>query len=216
MVRWRGMLRAATPAVLIFVLVPLAVIAFSSNQNINVLFGLILLLQLYVIIIQAEITLRQSSLSSAQYEPVFLVLTDKKEPESRVTKIRNVGQPAYNIMVTLFDRRTGNPLGKHELLLEGLRSLSSQEEIATMRMSLNDYVLTEIELFIVYFNVLGETKEVSFWKPIGDDEFFMRMGEFGAREGFLLRSLENLVLLYKFWRHMRHRKKKQPVLERSD
>jgi hypothetical protein len=119
-------------------------------------------------------------------------------------------------MVTLINKRTGNLLENRELPLEGLLSLPKEEEATVMRMSLNDYFLTEIRLDILYVSVLGETKEVSFWKPVGDCAFFMRMEDFGAREGFLLRSLENLVSLYKFWRYMRYRKKKQPEFERSD
>jgi hypothetical protein len=96
----KARLRLLAPFVLIFVAFPLVVIAFGSTLYINTILAVVLLLQLYVIIIQAEITMRQIDLTSAAYEPELQLVQHKPEGHGTpwVVRLENKGvNPAFNI-----------------------------------------------------------------------------------------------------------------------
>jgi len=181
-----------------------------------VLLALILLFQLYVIVIQAEISLRQSALFSAQYEPVLKVDTGYSSvatakfvsPADVLVSLKNVGQtPAFNIMVGLVDREKGEILEKSAWLERSTPSLSPNESIPVFSMLGKDYNERSIDMNVIYVNVLGDHGEVTFTKFPKSDNFFMIRPRTSI--GILLPLLENIRLVWRLliWeRRIRKRK----------
>jgi Ni,Fe-hydrogenase I cytochrome b subunit len=69
-------LRSVLPAILIFFATPLAIILtyiWLIGFDVNLVLAMILLFQLYLIAIQTEISLRQTTILTAEYDPVFVL-----------------------------------------------------------------------------------------------------------------------------------------------
>jgi len=189
---------------------------YGIKLDVNVLLALILLFQLYVIVIQAEISLRQSALFSAQYEPVLKVDTGYSSvatakfvsPADVLVSLKNVGQtPAFNIMVGLVDREKGEILEKSAWLERSTPSLSPNESIPVFSMLGKDYNERSIDMNVIYVNVLGDHGEVTFTKFPKSDNFFMIRPRTSI--GILLPLLENIRLVWRLliWeRRIRKRK----------
>jgi hypothetical protein len=207
LVRWRGLIRAVLPAIIIFIVGPLIVVTIASGQNINTILALILLLQLYVIIIQAEITLRQNALATFQYDPTLVGVVERPSREQRIMVIRNAGkQPALNVYVSLVDTKTGGPMAGSDVQVEQFRNLEPNETIPVLNMPTQEYSERPIQLRVSYWNILGEWKETTLLKQIGDGQF-LSIGGIKPDNGVFLRSLENLSLIYTVAKLGRHTSK---------
>ena len=212
MVRWRGVVRNAAPVLLVFLLVPLLIILFFQGPpifgvkltlDVNVLLALILLFQLYVIVIQVEITLRQNALFYAQYEPTLKVSVSSSAatpmdatPKYTTVSLKNIGEkPAFDVMIGLLDRKTGKAIEESARVKADVPSLSQGESMDVLFMPNEEYHDRDIDMNILYTNVLGDHGEVSFIKMPGHDNFFMIRPS--ATIGILLPSLENIRLVWK-------------------
>lgn len=191
----------------------------KPTLDVNVLLALILLFQLYVIVIQVEITLRQNALFYAQYEPTLKVNVSSSAatvmdaiPEHTTVSLKNIGEkPAFDVMVGLMDRETGKAIEESARLKADVPSLGLGESMDVLFMPNKDYHDRDIDMNILYTNVLGDHGEISFVKLPRHDNFFMIRPT--ARIGFLLPSLENIRLIWKLltWeRRMRKTKTTKP------
>ena len=201
MVRWRRFLVPAIPALVLFLLIPFGVVvtAFSlgSSQTINAIFSLILLLQLYVIVAQAEIAMRQNKLLSAQYEPSLMVSTEMEigTAGSISVKVHNAGsQPAYNVFFGALNEHTGQKLHIEQVK----RDLSPHEKVTVLSIPILEYQRTPIRLNATYTNVLGDLNQITFVKGVGRE--FMTIMGVSMTSGFLLSSLEYLIWPFKLAR----------------
>jgi len=211
-VRWRGVVRNAAPVLLVFLLVPLLIILLFQGPpiygvkltlDVNVLLALILLFQLYVIVIQVEITLRQNALFYAQYEPTLKVNVSSSAatpmdaiPKHTTVSLKNIGEkPAFDVMIALLDRKTGKAIEESARVKADVPSLSQGESMDVLFMPNEEYRDRDIDMNILYTNVLGDHGEVSFVKMSRHDNFFMIRPS--ARIGVLLPSLESIRLVWK-------------------
>jgi hypothetical protein len=88
------------PAVLVFFATPLIIILsylWIIGFDVNLLLAMILLFQLYLIAIQTEISLRQTTILRAEYNPTlvvdkFSVSTARDRPGEEMVNLRNVGR----------------------------------------------------------------------------------------------------------------------------
>ena len=197
----KARLRMLVPFLLIFVAFPLVVIVFGSTLYINTILAVVLLLQLYVIIIQAEITMRQIDLSSAGYEPE-LHLVEHKPPgvdTSWVVKLENKGEhPALNIFAAALYDDTKEPIPAPFFTEVSHRLL--KDEVSNFLSLPNDaYVKRPIRVTVLYVNRVGEDKERVFWKP-ERDTIFLILPTTRLTSGLVLKSLEDATLAYRAWR----------------
>jgi len=209
--RWRGVIRSVAPGLLIFLLAPLLIILlfqgpaiYGIKLDVNVLLALILLFQLYVIAIQVEITLRQNALFYAQYEPALKVNVSSSSasqwdatPKYTSISLKNISdKPAFSVMIGLVDRGTGKAIEESARLDRGIPSLGPGDSMDVLQMPSKDYYDKDIDMNILYTNVLGDMSEVTFTKSPKSDNFFLIRPM--PRIGILLPSLEKMGLIWRF------------------
>lgn len=205
LVKWRAVLRSVLPAVLIFFAMPLAIVlgyVWIIGFDVNLLLAMILLFQLYLIAIQAEISLRQTVILTAEYNPVFVVekspiSTARERPGEEMVSLRNVGgAPAYNVFV-----------GVRGAVVQKSTSSATLNKDAAIDLFVmdNESLPLEIEITVLYNTSLGESKEAHFVKMSGGRDFYLVSGI--ERAGFFLNQLERLRLAYTAVKYERRRRK---------
>jgi hypothetical protein len=154
---------------------------------------MILLFQLYLIAIQAEISLRQTVILTAEYNPALVV----DRSSVGMVRLRNVGRaPAYNVFVGL--------RGPVEVKATSSTALNKDDVMDLFVM--DDVNLPhEVEITVLYNTSLGETKEVHFVKMQGGRDFYLVSGV--ERAGFFLNQLESLRVAYTAVKYERRQRK---------
>lgn len=205
LVKWRGVLRSVLPAVLIFFATPLAIIVaylWIIGFDVNLLLAMILLFQLYLIAIQTEISLRQTTILTAEYNPALVVgkcsvSTARHCPREEMVTLRNVGRaPAYNVFV-----------GVRGAVVQKSTSsaMLNKDDVIDLFVIDNDNLPHEVEITVLYSTSLGGMKETHFVKMSGQRDFYLISGV--ERAGFFLDQLERLRLAYTAVKYERRQRK---------
>ena len=205
MVKWRAVFRSVLPAALIFIVTPIAIILaylWRIGFDVNLLLAMILLFQLYLIAIQTEISLKQTTILTAQYNPALVVgkisvSTARERPGEEDVSLRNVGEaPAYNVFVGVRGPVEAKPASS--------TMLDKDAEIGLFIMD-DGNLPHEIEISVLYSTSLGEMKEAHFVKMPGQRDFYLVSGV--EKAGFFLDQLERLRLAYVLAKYERRRRK---------
>lgn len=205
MVKWRAVFRSVLPAVFIFFAIPMVIILaylWRIGFDVNLLLAMILLFQLYLIAIQTEISLRQTTILTAQYNPALVVgkisvSTARERPGEEDVSLRNVGEaPAYNVFVGVRGPVEAKPVSS--------TMLGKDAEMGLFIMD-DGNLPHEIEISVLYSTSLGETKEAHFVKLPGQRDFYLVSGV--EKAGFFLDQLERLRLAYVLAKYERRRRK---------
>ncbi len=179
---------------------------------------LIIYLQLILIWAQAEISIRQLESFSFQFEPSFDIKetslhfgfesphTERHSEKYHTIKIKNIGKwPAYNVMVArLLDNRN-RPVSPNSwpqsLTRNNIKCLAPEQESILFSFTERDrkyFIKEKITFEIIYFNRFGNTR--SFFITFTETGPFIYHEPISSR-GFLLKTFEEVVLLYKIYRH---------------
>jgi hypothetical protein len=205
LVKWRAVFRSVLPAALIFIVTPIAIILaylWRIGFDVNLLLAMILLFQLYLIAIQTEISLKQTTILTAQYNPALVVgkisvSTARERPGEEDVSLRNVGEaPAYNVFVGVRGPVEAKPASS--------TMLDKDAEIGLFIMD-DGNLPHEIEISVLYSTSLGEMKEAHFVKMPGQRDFYLVSGV--EKAGFFLDQLERLRLAYVLAKYERRRRK---------
>ena len=205
MVKWRGVLRSVLPAVLIFFATPLTIILaylWIIGFDVNLLLAMILLFQLYLIAIQTEISLRQTTILTAEYNPALVVgkcsvSTARHRPGEEMVSLRNVGgAPAYNVFVGVRGPVETKPTSS---------TMLNKDDVIDLFVTDNDNLPHEVEITALYNTSLGEMKETHFVKMSGQRDFYLISGV--EKTGFFLDQLERLRLAYLLAKYERRQRK---------
>ncbi len=186
--------------VLLTIIPVLLVLKFTWNAIIP----LIIYLQLLLIWAQAEISLRQNTLFTLQFDPAFGVGLSKRAVGAGADwndlEITNVSRnPVYNIAVTRILGVDGKPVQpeewKERVLSSYRATLAPNSEYL---ISIHDEVIEKGYLIeLSYYNQLGEPKH----HLIGflENQPYVVVGE-TRLPGYLLRTYEDIKRLLDWWR----------------
>jgi hypothetical protein len=198
-------LRSVLPAVLIFFAIPIAIILtylWRIGFDVNLLLAMILLFQLYLIAIQTEISLRQTTILTAEYNPALVVSkcpvsTARQRSGEETVSLRNAGEaPAYNVFVGVRGPVEAKDTSSAVLNKDDEMGLFIQDE---------GNLPHEVEISVLYSTSLGEMKEAHFVKMPGQRGFYLISGV--EKAGFFLDQLERLRLAYVLAKYERRRRK---------
>jgi len=218
LVRWRGIVRTIIPALTLFSPIIIAVIYVGylhiSGYGVTTdsLLAIVILFQTYIIWIQVEIALRQTTVFEAEYEPIFKVKTntyfapDRMTDAHEIISLDNVGEyPAYNVFIGLVDKTAGKPINKRmKPHSQAPITLTTEESFDVMLLiPESEYDGMNIEMNVLYTNVLNELREVTFVKLPKTKDFILLRAPLSIRRGILLKSLEDLKLAYRAIRYFR-------------
>lgn len=219
MVRWRGIIRAIIPALLLFSPLIISLIYIVNlyvqgySVTIDLLLGIVILFQTYIIWIQVEIGLRQTAVFQQEFEPSFKPRVSDDVVENLLYKtvyIENVGMyPAYNVMLGLVNKtlkKTFENSAKLYSMTENTITFAPKDSLALLHMPSSEYKDTEIELNILYETIANETRQVTFVKFSRSNDFMLVSAPLNIRQGILLKALEDLRLAYLAIKYFRKRK----------
>lgn len=188
------MFRGLKISVLLFVLIPVIVFFVGGTQSNGALLALIFLFQLYVIIIQSEVNLRQIDLTRTQLEPILTVSADPMGVtgigSSYVVKVTN--QSDKVAMDVFAYGEDGNRISFP--IKENNKTLTKGGQMTLFNMSQKEYGEMTVTIRIQCTHVLGGFSEFIFLKPPAQD-FSLIPGV--KRSGFFLRAVEDLVFSYR-------------------
>jgi hypothetical protein len=173
---------------------------------------IIIYLQLLLIWVQAEISLRQTALFAAQFEPAFDVKVSEWVPMTLT--IENVSEnPAYNVSVgRLLDERSA-PLDpkqwQDKLEIDQMSALAPHEKhrlCAFRDEALRENVLTHGgSVEVLYFSRQGEVQSVRL-RFLKDGQMLIVSGG-TLPTGILLRTIEDASSIWSLLRFRRHLRK---------
>jgi hypothetical protein len=201
--RWRRILAQFGKLAALFVIVPVLLIV---RLRWDAILPIIIYLQLLLIWIQAEISLRQTALFAAQFEPAFDIKCSESEPATLT--IENVSEnPAYTLSVARVLDAHHIPLNpslwEGKLELDRMATLAPHEKrrLCTFKdETLRNNLLTEGgALEILYFGRRGESQCVTLLFTGG--QLLIVTGE-SLPPGVLLHTLESVSSI---WRLLRFR-----------
>ncbi len=210
LIRWIGILRSVIPALLLFspIIVAISYVAYTfllgHAVTIDVLLGIVVLFQSYIIWIQVEVSLRQTEVSKTEYEPTLKVNikdatpADGVYPVPLIASIENVGQyPAYNLIFGLINKTTGKPIEENMRLSSGIQTLALKDSIDILKypIEMNSIV---IEINVTYWNITNEIRDITFVKFANSREFALISAPLNTKQGILLRAIENFSLAIRF------------------
>lgn len=98
---------------LVITLAPIYVCAFLLAYfgfRLESILASILFVQIYILVIQAEVMLRQAQWSRAAYDATFTVSADVRSEATTVTMVNCGDKPAYNFFVGFRNDTQGKPL----------------------------------------------------------------------------------------------------------
>jgi len=219
LVRWKGIIRAIIPALLLFspLIISLIYIANLYVQGYSVtidsLLGIVILFQTYIIWIQVEIGLRQTAVFQQEFEPSFKPKVSSEmlgDLPYTTVYIENVGEyPAYNVAFGLINKTAKktfeNSMRLHSLA-ESTMTLAPKDSVALLHMPSSEYKNTEIELNVLYMTMANETRQVTFVKFPKSNDFMLVNAPLNIRQGILLKALEDLRLAYLAVKYFRKKK----------
>jgi len=221
LVRWRGIIRSIIPALLLFspIIIAISYLGYSYLRgyvvSIDLLLGVVILFQTYIIWIQVEISLRQSEVSKTEYEPSFKIKNrylDTLTGVPLIVSIENVGEyPAYNVMFGLMNKTTRKPIEKTMRLVAEPRTLAPKDSIDILHIDPVELNNTEIEMNVIYNNVANEMRQTTFVKFPRSTEFMLVFAPLNARQGILLKSLEDFKLAYQAMKWRNYPKKSEQI-----
>lgn len=177
----------------LFIVVPAVLIA---RLRWDAILPIIIYLQLLLIWIQAEISLRQTALFAAQFEPAFDIRPSESEPSTLT--IENVSEnPAYTLSVARVLGANHIPLNpslwEGKLEVDRMATLAPHEKrrLCTFKdEALRNKLFTEGgALEILYFGRRGESQSVTLLFTGG--QLLIVTGE-SLPPGILLRTLESV------------------------
>jgi len=219
LVRWRGIIRSIIPALLlfspIFIAIGYAIYSYVRlyGVSIDLLLGIVILFQTYIIWIQVEISLRQTEISKTEYEPTFKIknrYADNLTGVPLTFSIENVGQyPAYNIMFGLMNKTTRKPIEKSMRIDSETRTLAPKDSIEIFQIYPDELNSMEIEMNVMYINVASEMRQTTFVKFPKSTEFMLVFAPLNAKQGILLKSLEDFKVAYQAVKWRKYLKKSQ-------
>ena len=205
MVKWRAVFRSVLPAILIFFATPITIILvylWRIGFDVNLLLAMILLFQLYLIAIQTEISLKQTTILTAQFNPALVVgkrsvSTARERPGEEEVSLRNIGEaPAYNVFVGVRGPVEAKPASSTILDKDAEMGLFIMDDANLPH---------EIEITVLYSTSLAEMKEGHFVKMPGQGDFYLVSGV--EKAGFFLDQLERLRIAYVLAKYERRRRK---------
>jgi hypothetical protein len=201
---WSRVLSEWAKLTALFVVVPVVLIVGLRWEAI---LPIIIYLQLLLIWVQAEISLRQTALFAAQFEPAFDV---KFADAARTTlTIENVSEnPAYNVSVTRLLDESGAPFDPNQwqdkLELDGTASLAPHEKrrLCVLKdQPLRNRLMTRGgSLEISYFSRQGEVQTLMVLFRAGQ---LLIVSGGALPPGVLLRTFENVAATWRFLRFKR-------------
>lgn len=181
--------------------------------SIDLLLGIIILFQTYIIWIQVEISLRQTEVSKTEYEPNFKIknrYSDTLTGVPLIVSIENVGEyPAYNVMFGLMNKTTRKPIEKTIRLDSGPCTLAPKDSIDILHIDPVELNNMEIEMNVIYNNVASEIRQTIFVKFPRSTEFMLVFAPLNAKQGILLKSLEDFKLAYQAMKWRNYPKKSE-------
>ena len=176
--------------------------------------GVVAILQLYIIVLQTDISLRQHLVLELQHQPLFEIRNLGK-----YYGIRNIGNhPAYNMalgfteVVNNEERYLPNNLRVKDFFLclkpgpagkiVGVNSTGPTEmPIEHVRILHSEPLIQrEVIVRISYKDVLGEEREVKFVKLSNMDEFLFSGTSIESKKGILLPHIEKLSLVRTYFK----------------
>lgn len=218
MVRWRGIVRAIIPALLLFSPIIIALICaiylyWNGGLTLDSLLAIIILFQTYIIWIQVEVALRQTAIFEIEYEPTFRpkITTNLIGKEFYTTvSLESVGKyPAYNVIVGLVNKTKKEPLKKSSRLSSEVYTLAPNQSIEVLYLPQTEFHEMAIEMNVLYNNVANKMGEIGFFKFSERNEFMLSHAHVNVRQGILLKSIEAFHLAYKVLRFYPREKKKE-------
>jgi hypothetical protein len=208
---WSRVLSELAKLAALLVVVPLVLIIALGLAA--AILPIIIYLQLILIWVQAEISLRQTALFAAQFEPAF----DVKIADAAWTAltIENVSEnPAYNVVVSRLLDEIGTPIDpkqwQDKLELDGMASLAPHEKRSLCvwkDQSLRDRLMTHGgSLEISYFGRQGELQTLSILFSAGQ---LLIVSGGALPPGVLLRTFEAVSSTWRILRFRRSLRKKR-------
>jgi len=204
-VRWRGIFRAITPAIVFFAILPALIIYVCLGQfgfTTDSLLAIIIFFQTYIVMLQVEIALRQTAVFEAEYEPalkvdvntVALAIGGATNVHQNIS-LKNVGSYlAYNVFVGLVNGTTRKPIVERTES-QAPRTLGPGDSLDIISIDEPEYTDMNIEMNVLYVNSLNETRDAKFVKFPKSTEF-MILRTPRTRPGILLKSLEDIKLAH--------------------
>lgn len=175
---------------------------------------IIIYLQLLLIWAQAEIAMRQTVLTSVQFEPLFdiretpsqMITRDSQSIKIFSTYIRNISEyPAYNLGIGRILDKQKQPidpsLWPKFLRRNNISCLSPNQEfeLYTIDPSEREKILeNELTFEILYFNRFGEVR--TFYIIFSKMHPPLLMHEEIRKPGFLLNTFEDITFLLRFYK----------------
>ncbi len=172
---------------------------------------IIVYLQFLLIWAQTEIGIRQAVLSSSQFEPSFDI---KEETETEVfghdsifpVYIVNISDnPAYNLGIGRILDKKGQPifpqLWPKSLVRSHISCLPPKQSLKlySIRLDEREKLLEDEVCFeVLYFNKFGDLR--TFWIKFSKNHPPLLIHERVEKPGVLLNSLEEILILWKFYR----------------
>jgi len=218
MVQKIGLVRAVLPVVGLFGIIPACILIFLGLSA-QTLLTIVLIFQLYILAIQAEIALKQTAVHAVSYQPVFDVITKAGEEVELVeVTLRNSGKyPAQNLAIGLRDDETGKQIEHDQYITErgryGIEKVESLLQLAQGKeiciyflVSPKDYVRKSITMRVMFEDVLGEPREITYVKFPKSTEFVPVSAPIDLRSKGLLKFLEDFRLVWLVWRMPRLQK----------
>ncbi|AJC72625.1 hypothetical protein X802_00965 [Thermococcus guaymasensis DSM 11113] len=217
---------------LIFVLPFVLVWWYLRNDIQNLVLAFVMIVQLYILAFQAELSLRNETLAKLSYLPVFRVITRKGdvlyEDDEKVqfTKyvgdnpyggivLKNVGRfPAFNILVHVtvnFSEPKNFEEDSKTLMLDTIPP-GAERLIYHFSSGINreTFIKSRINVDVTYTSFTNDTRSVAFIKPKDADTFVTFQSN--KMPSFLLGIIENLSMSTKLLLLNLRRRKVNPDL----
>jgi hypothetical protein len=197
--------------ILLLLIIPVSLIFKFKWDSI---LPIIIYLQLLLIEIQAEISFRQNTLFSMQFEPFFEIEIVEQESSPKNGKkinifpkilIRNVSKnPTYNIMVARVMDNQNKPMApsqwKNKVRSNFISILAPDNKMTLCNFKNLDikkeFIENELSLEVSYSTQLREWQELSI-KFLKNGKFFL-LHPLIKKPGILLNIFENVDLIYKY------------------
>lgn len=199
LMRWSRILAPVAVLAALFVVVPTAL--FVGLQWKAVL-PFIIYLQLLLIWLQAEISLRQNALFSAQFLPAFIVRPD--DADQATLTIENVSvNPAYTLNVTRVLEGSSSPVNPEQSKIEvdRIAALAPREKSRlcqfTDKTALDELRTGRKWIEVVYFDRLGELHTFAL-RFVGDQ--LLTVNQEALSPGLLIQAFKSVSLSWKLWR----------------
>jgi len=194
---WRNIIKKLIVASLpiVFPLIAVALIISHFGFTIESLMAVIFLAEVYIIWAQLEVALRQTRLSTLEYEPEFGI-AKREVGDSYEIEVKNLGKHmARNVFISIDLKLTDTKLPPK--LISNIAS-GELVHVCSVRKEVLDN--SEVAIELSYENTLGESGWITFVKDPKLPEFVART--IRGMPGILLNSFEELILLMRLftWR----------------